>query len=227
MGGGNTAPAVRVGETVRRVAGPWTPNVHRLMSALRAAGVAFVPEPRGLDAEGREVVEYVAGDCPVYPLPEWAWGDAALAQVARALRVLHDATAGLDLPRDGWRVSAVDPVEVVCHGDVAPYNSVWRDGTLVALIDWDHAVPAPRGWDLGHAAYRFVSLTAPSNADGRAASDDEKRRRLALFCEAYGGASPDDVLHWARVRVADLIARDGPHRAIYERDAEWLAAFRT
>ncbi len=43
MPGGNTAPVVRVGDTVRRVAGPWTPNVAALMTGLRSAGVPGVP----------------------------------------------------------------------------------------------------------------------------------------------------------------------------------------
>jgi hypothetical protein len=222
MPGGFTAPVVRMGDTVRRQAGPWTPNVHALMAGLRAAGVDVVPEPRGLDDEGREVVAYVAGDCPIYPLPEWVWTDGALRQVATALRALHDATTTLALPRTGWRRDAVEPADVVCHGDVAPYNSVWRDERLVAFIDWDHAMPAPRGWDLGYAAYRFVSLTAPANDDGRQAGWDEQRRRLHVFCEAYGGADPDDVLRWATVRLDDLVSNDGPHRAVYEEDARWL-----
>jgi aminoglycoside phosphotransferase (APT) family kinase protein len=207
MPGGNTAPVVRVGDTVRRVAGPRTEHVHALMRALRDAGVPYVPEPRGLDDEGREVVEYVAGDVPIYPLPEWAWTDDALCQVARALRRVHDA-----LP------------DVVCHGDVAPYNTVWRDGRLLAFIDWDLARVGPRGWDLGHAAYRFVSLTAPDNPDGRPGDEAEQRRRLALFCDTYG-ADADETLEWAGTRVDGLIER-GLHRAVYERDAAWIRTLR-
>jgi len=222
MPGGFTAPVVRLGDTVRRTAGPWTPNVQALMRALRAAGASAVPEPRGLDAEGREVVEYVAGDCPIYPVPEWGWTDEALRQVARALRAVHDASP--TMPRTGWRRAAIEPVEVICHGDVAPYNTVWRDARLVAFIDWDFAVPAPRGWDLGYAAYRFASLTDPANADGRPGDRTEQRRRLEVFCEAYGGADPGDVTRWAIVRLDDLVANDGPHRAVYERDAAWLRA---
>ncbi|MBW3647177.1 MAG: hypothetical protein KY440_05315 [Actinobacteria bacterium] len=32
---------IRVGSTVRRVAGPWTPNVAALLTGLHAAGVRF------------------------------------------------------------------------------------------------------------------------------------------------------------------------------------------
>jgi hypothetical protein len=224
MAGGNTAPAVRVGDSVHRVAGPWTPLVQRLMRGLREAGVAVVPEPRGLDAEGREVVAYVAGDCPLYPLPGWVWADDVLVQVGSALRAVHDASAGLGLPRDGWRWDAVEPVEVVCHGDVAPYNTVWRDGRLVAFIDWDYAVPAPRGFDLGYAAYRFVSLTPRGHPDGRDSDWTEQRRRLALLCDAYGGADPGDVLRWAIVRLDRLVENGSPHAALYASDAAWLRA---
>ena len=76
MVGGHTAPVVRVGDTVRRVAGPWTPQVAAFMTGLRAAGVTGVPEHRGLDERGCEVVAWVEGDVPVYPMPPWAWDDA-------------------------------------------------------------------------------------------------------------------------------------------------------
>ena len=222
MAGGHTAPVVRIGDSVRRVAGPWTPLVHRLMAGLRAAGVGVVPEPRGLDAEGREVVAYVAGDCPVYPLPPWVWDDDVLRQVGAALRAVHDASAALGLPRDGWRLPPVEPAEVVCHGDVAPYNAVFRDRRLVAFIDWDHALWAPRLYDLGYAAYRFVTLTPPGHPDGLTQPDSERDRRLALLCAAYGGADPAEVLRWALLRLDLLVATGSPHAPLYAADAAWL-----
>ena len=221
--GGNTAPVVRVGDTVRRTAGPWTAQVHALMNGLRASGCDVVPEPRGIDAEGREVVEYVPGECPIYPVPPWVWHDDVLVQVAHALRRVHDVSATLLLgDGTGWRLKRIEPAEVVCHSDVAPYNTVWRAGRLVAFIDWDHAVPAPRGWDLGYAAHRFVSLTPPDNRDGRTADPDEQWRRVGVLCDAYGGADPVDVVRWALVRVERLVANAGPHTATYVGDAAWI-----
>lgn len=238
--GGHTAPVVRVGDTVRRVAGPWTPAVAALLTGLRAAGVEGVPEHLGLDEDGREVVAWVAGEVPVYPLPPWAWDDAVLVDVARTVRQVHDAAAGLDLPRTGWRRPAVEPVETVCHGDVAPYNAVFDGGRLVGLIDWDHALPAPRLWDLGYLAYRFVSLTPPGHRDGRPGPGPpaEQWRRVRLLCEAYGGVEPEDVVRWAARRLEDLIewsygqaaagdvalqrTIDLGHVALYEGDLEWV-----
>jgi hypothetical protein len=51
---------VRVGDTVRRTAGPWTPAVHALLRHVRAEGFTQVPEPRGLDEHGREVLSSMA-----------------------------------------------------------------------------------------------------------------------------------------------------------------------
>ena len=216
--GGNTAPVVRVGDTVRRVAGPWTPRVAALMTGLRAAGAPGVPEHRGLDEQGREVVEYVEGEVPIYPMPSWLWDDAVLTDVGRGLRRLHDASAQLELPRTGWRRDAVEPVEVVCHGDVAPYNCVFVDRRLVAFIDWDHALPGPRLRDLGEAAYRFVSLTPLGHPDGLELPPAEQWRRVDVLCRAYGEVGAADVIRWAALHLEDLIAYS------YERAAAGDAA---
>ena len=238
--GGHTAPVFRVGDTVRRVAGPWTPAVASFMTGLRRAGVDVVPAHFGLDEDGREVVAWVDGEVPAYPLPSWAWNDQVLLDVARATRVVHDVAASLVLPRTGWRRPAVEPVETVCHGDLAPYNCAFDGGRLVGLIDWDYAVPGPRLWDLGYLAYRFISLTPPGNRDGRPGSGPpaDQWRRVALLCEAYGGVEPVDVVRWAARRLEDLIAYsyaeaaagnaalqntiDLGHVRLYEGDLEWV-----
>ena len=204
--GGNTAPVVRVGDTVRRVTGPWTPNVAALMTGLRAAGVQEVPEHRGMDEQGREVVGYVEGEVPIYPMPAWLWDDRVLHEVGAAVRRVHDASASLDLPLHGWRREAVEPVEVICHGDVAPYNCVFVDRRLVALIDWDYALPGPRLRDLGEAAYRFVSVTPPGHPDGLELTDAEQWRRVGVLCAAYGDVAAADVVRWAALHLEDLIA---------------------
>lgn len=236
--GGNMGEVVRLAGTVRRPSGPWTGQVQQLMAPLREAGLEFVPQPRGIDNLGRKVVDYVEGDVGIYPMPDWVWSDQLLTDVGRFLRRLHEVTRRLPKPCDGWRREPVAPTEVICHSDVAPYNVVCRDGRLVAVIDWDFAVPAPPGWDLGYAAYRWISLTAPGHPDGRASTVDEQRRRLRLLCDAYGGMAPSEVLAWAVRRLDDLVdysdarAADGDpaftatvaagHVELYRQDARWL-----
>jgi hypothetical protein len=197
---------VREGETRRRAAGPWTPSVQALLAHVRARGVDWVPEPFGLDEQGREVVGFLAGDVHGYPLPAWMWDDAVLVAAARRLRVYHDATAGF--PRSGrtWRLAGHAPEEVVCHNDFAPYNFVFRGRELVGVIDFDTASPGPRAWDLAYLAYRLVPLTAPGNPDALASSADERRRRLERLCTAYGRADPADVIAILPARLDELAA---------------------
>ena len=63
--GGNASTGVmRVGDTVRRPAGPHTPAVHELLLYLRAAGFEGAPRPLGIDERGREVLTFIRGTVP-------------------------------------------------------------------------------------------------------------------------------------------------------------------
>lgn len=55
--GGNVGGAVRIGQTVRRPTGPWTPAVHAVLSHLSSAELAAVPRVHGVDVRGREVLD--------------------------------------------------------------------------------------------------------------------------------------------------------------------------
>lgn len=183
---GGVNQVVRSGATVRRPAGPWTPAVHALLGHLRAHGFTGAPRAHGFDGEGREVLDFVAGEVPGYPLPAHVRSDDTLAAVGRLLRGYHDATAGFPATLGAtWYFPPRDPAEVICHGDVAPYNCVFRDGRPVALIDFDTAHPGPRVWDVAYAAYRFVPLSDASSPA------PEQGRRLRLFADAYGLGEAD------------------------------------
>ncbi len=171
---------MRIGDTVRRRTGPWTPAVHALLAHLAERGFEGAPRVHGLDDQGREILDYMPGEVSVFPSTD---DDSTLPVVARLLRRYHDAT--VDFPADGlvWDIAPREPVEVICHGDVAPYNSITRDGRVVAFIDFDTAHPGPRLWDVAYAAYRFVPLNEPDN---NVLPPDRQLRRLRDFCDAYG-----------------------------------------
>ena len=60
--GGNVSSGVeRVGDTVRRPAGVWTPAVHALLHHLHTVGFQGAPRPLGLDEQGREVLTFIPG----------------------------------------------------------------------------------------------------------------------------------------------------------------------
>ncbi|PZP13744.1 MAG: hypothetical protein DI611_14010 [Brachybacterium faecium] len=181
LAGGNMGPVFRRGDRVLRSSGPWTPSVHRLLEHCRAVGMDAVPRPFGIEADGREVLEFLPGVVPAYPMPAWVWEPAALRSSAALLRRFHDASASAD--RSGpWRSAPREPAEVVCHNDVAPYNVVFREGQAAGLIDLDFASPGPRIWDLAYLAYRVVPLST-DRADGF--TDAERLERLALLLDTY------------------------------------------
>lgn len=212
LSGGNVTPVVRVGQTVRRAAGPWTPAVQALLRHLEARGYSGAPRALGYDATGREVLSFVAGDAGHEPLPPALWSDEALCAVARLIRAYHDASAGFVPPPDAaWQLVYPDAArhEVLCHNDLAPYNTVYDGASPVAFIDFDMAGPGPRAWDLAYAAYRFVPLEQTGGEDRQRLSPavpDTQARRLRLFCDAYGIISPRDVLALVVPRIEQMCA---------------------
>ncbi|NUR52089.1 MAG: aminoglycoside phosphotransferase family protein [Hamadaea sp.] len=186
---GGVNAVVRRGSLLHRPAGPWSPTVQALLRHLADAGFPGAPRAHGFDDDGHEIVDFVAGDVPGYPMPDYVWSSETLVATARLLRAYHEATAGF--AADGpWYQPAREPAEVVCHGDVAPYNTVFRAGHPVALIDFDTAHPGPRVWDIAYAVYRFVPLGGPANHDRRG-TVAEQADRVRLFCDAYGLPAAD------------------------------------
>jgi hypothetical protein len=86
--GGNVGGAVRVGDTVRRATGPWTPAVHGLLDYLAAAGLTGVPRVLGFDDQGREILEYLPGTAYGEQVP-----DDVLADAMRWLAEYHRVVA--------------------------------------------------------------------------------------------------------------------------------------
>lgn len=122
LSGGNMQPVAKVGDTVRRVAGPWTEAVHALLEVLARGGVAEAPRALGIDDAGREVLAYLPGTILDDAPASVRWSEAMLAQAGRLLRRVHDASEALALDDRVWRTAVHVPVEVVCHNDFAPHN---------------------------------------------------------------------------------------------------------
>lgn len=242
-GGNVSADVVRVGDTVRRPTGPWTPAVHALLDHLHAVGCPGAPRPLGIDERGREILTFAPGSA-VWP-DRFALLDPErrLARVGRLIRELHDAAADFTPPPDAaWqRLLPPDGAEQIVHHDLAPWNLVVPDDGEVdgggwQFIDWDGAGPGTRLGDLAYAAHGFLPLSADPafrRADAVAA------RRLRVLVDAYGLDEPQrrDLvpLLTARTRAMhDFLAarsaageepwgtlwRDG-HGEVWRRDAAY------
>jgi len=233
LAGGNMNAVSRVGDTVRRGVGPWTARVHQLLAHLRAKGILEVPAPLGFDEQGREILTYIPGLVGNDPIPESLRADSVLIAAARLLRRMHDATQDVaQIWQDGWQAPTRPPVEVICHGDFAPYNCVFEQDKLVGVIDFDNAHPGNRQWDLAYALYRFAPLTDPSNPDGYGTTSTQCRR-VRLFCDEYGLQDRSTILQSIKLRLAYMAdflrqgAAKGDKRMQANIDAGHLAIYTT
>jgi hypothetical protein len=183
----NAGAVVRVGPHVLRPAGPHVESVHALLRHVRRNGFEGVPEPVGIEPDGRERLVFVEGDVPVPPYPAWAQADDVLASVAALLRRYHDATAGFAPPSGAtWSEELGDAAggPVLCHDDVCLENVVFRDGEAVALLDFDFAAPGRPEFDLATMARMCVPVDPDSSVFGFAPND--AATRLRVVADAYG-----------------------------------------
>lgn len=224
--GGTLNRVVRVGDTVRRPTGPWTPAVHSLLRHARDRGFEAAPEPLGIDDAGREILSFIPGTTVGWSLP---WppiirSDDMLVQVGRTLARYHRAVA--DFRPDGevpWQLgtAAVAPGQIVCHHDMAPYNTVIEGDRLVGLIDWDLAGPAPAVSDLAFAAWQWVPLHGPATTAYLGwSAPPERGRRLRLLLDAYGLAERagfvDAVVERVRFNRSTMLRRAAEGNAAYQ-----------
>ncbi|GAA3034305.1 aminoglycoside phosphotransferase family protein [Streptosporangium longisporum] len=205
--GGGVNEVVRIGATVRRPTGPWSPAVHGLLRHLRARGFTASPAVHGVTGDGFEILDFLPGEVSNYPVTPAAASTEALESAAELLRSYHDAT--VEHARDvtgGWMLPARAPVEVVCHGDYAPHNCVLDGDRVVGIIDFDTAHPGPRLWDVAYAVYRWAPLTAPANNDGFGTAA-EQARRARLFCDRYrlGAAGRSGLVDTVIARLHALV----------------------
>jgi Ser/Thr protein kinase RdoA (MazF antagonist) len=178
--GNVTAGIVRVGDTVRRPAGPHTDAVDALLTHLHEVGFTGAPRPLGRDGRGRQVLEFVPGEMTMEIDPR------DLPDIGRMLRDLHAATAEFTPPPGAVWHTEIPPVgvpgspagELICHHDAAPWNLVRAERGWV-LIDWDNAGPGSRAWELAYASLTCCGMRPEQPVPESAA-------RLRSFVVGFG-----------------------------------------
>jgi hypothetical protein len=185
----NAGAVVRVGKYVLRPSNPHTELIHRLLRHVRRNGFDGVPEPAGIDPDGRERLVFVPGDVAWPPFPSWAQSDEALASMADLLARFHVATKGFVAPAGSmWNGELADPAggASLCHNDVCVENVVFRDGQAVALLDFDFAAPGRPLYDLAQMAKMCVPLDTSDDAAVWGRGSLDPFRRLRIVADGYG-----------------------------------------
>jgi Phosphotransferase enzyme family len=168
-GGNISGEIVRVGATVRRPTGPWTPSVHALLWHLEQGGFTGAPKVLGTDRVGREVVEYIPGEVPWPAAHRRLLGSVdRVARMGALLRAFHDAVADFDPGENAiWQFPemAADAAAhaderglIICHNDPTAWNLVINDERW-AFIDWDAAGPRPAIWDVAYCALGVIPIS--------------------------------------------------------------------
>jgi aminoglycoside phosphotransferase (APT) family kinase protein len=205
------------------------PNVaadeFRLLQQLHSAGIP-VPKPLHLDASGdllstpAIVIEFVEGK------PESSPSD--VLRLAETLIQIHELDRSrfdlsflrrrdaLPPKRDGVDERVRDALErawplpqrneaVLLHGDFWPGNTLWNDGRLVAVVDWEDAAVGDPLADLGYARLELLWAFLPEAMNSF--SEHYLSRQSAL--------EATDLAYWdlyAVLRLATQIPGFGLHR---------------
>lgn len=193
--GGNMGGAVRIGDTVRRQTGRWTPSVHAFLTHLHAAGLRGVPRVHGYDERGREVLDYLPGE--VVDIDTELLSEPRLSDFGRWTKEFHLAQVGFDDPGP-WRYGGEVRHSITGHNDLAPYNACFEGDRLVGVFDWDIAGPATVLMDLGVLAWGAVPLFRDVGATLTA-------HRLEVLADAYDGPHAADILRAVPDRMRQSI----------------------
>ena len=186
--GGREGRVFRSENKVYRPRGKWSETIHSLLSYIAENGFNAAPKPYGFDDTDNEILSYVEGEVFNYPLKGNIATIEALISAAKLLRLYHDASSSFLSHHSTelleWILPSREPMEIICHGDYAPYNVVLVGSEAVGIIDFDTAHPAPRIWDIAYAVYCWAPFkTHEYDAMGDLGSQSIRAKQ---FCDAYG-----------------------------------------
>jgi hypothetical protein len=193
---GNLGGAVRIGDTVRRPTGPWTPAVHALLDHL-ATRVPHIPRVLGVDERGREILSYLPGRVVDQRNETERLTAGQIVALVRWTRQFHRAVADFRHPGP-WRYFPVAGPALIGHNDIAPYNACFRGDELVGVFDWDLAGPTTPLFELAFIAWNCVPLWEDVDP-GRAAE------RVGLIATGYGGFTGRQVLRAVPPRIQIML----------------------
>lgn len=196
--GGSINSVTRRGEIVYRTGGPWVPAIHAVLDHLEQTGFPFSPKALGVDAQGREMIAYLPGEPMFRPWRPVMFTDDALVQAATLLRDLHAATRDMVMPAETkWRSGAAAKTagQIIRHGDLGPWNTLWQADRITGLIDWDFAEPGLPLPDLAQMALYFVPLRGEEHwCEAGFPEQPDFAHRLGVLCGGYGSFTPNEVV---------------------------------
>ncbi len=143
-GGRSTDGVVRVGDTLRRPHKQESEFVNSVLKYLEEQGYPYSQRYLGLDECSRDTFAFIEGYVP------GEIGNTTLSQRCAFMKIvknLHDVSS--DFAPEG---------KVICHNDLSPCNTVFRNDIPVAIIDWDSAAFGERWEDLTYILWLWINI---------------------------------------------------------------------
>jgi thiamine kinase-like enzyme len=247
--GGNVSNVYRSGNTVRRELKPESTKIHKLLKHIENKGYNYSPKFLGIDEKGREILSFIEGEAGNYPIKQYMWADNVLREIAKMLRLYHEAVRDFPL-EENWETidNTPKPFEVMCHNDFAIYNIVFNQKKPVGIIDFDVAAPGPRLWDIAYTLYTCVPLSRVYQTQtgeqvfyNSSQHAGRIKQRVKLFFESYGEAIKEGYLEMVLLRLEGLCTYmkrkasegdtvfqkmiDEGHLEHYEKDIEFIRQY--
>jgi aminoglycoside phosphotransferase (APT) family kinase protein len=229
------------GRAVLRVGGAEEAAVQaRAETAMPIADEHGVPVPNVLgsrvsDDESLLLIEWIEGSSaqPAEPDPARLealgamatvifranLGDIELPRVTRPIGDLDFAALRTAQPhplleRASRRLEGAPPEARtgLVHGGLWSGNTLWRDGGIVAVIDWDRAGEGPAGVDLGslrlEAAMAFGVEASDHVLTGWERESGEPAQDVAYWDAVAAASTPPDLTRFADLAAATLARPD-------------------
>ena len=219
---GRVTEFIRIGDTVRRPATANTESMRQLLVHLERAGFDGASRVVGSEPGGSLVLTWMDGWVPA-DSEAWKLDAGALETVGELLRAYHDCAADFT-PEAGFEEGpqAVTDGQVVCHGDIAPRNTVFRDERAVAFIDREGIFVSEPIWDLAHALRQFGPVCDDQDPLVRDwPTLPNRSERIAALLRGYR-LDAFQAEHLANMVVVVI---DGCRRSVARKAADGIPAF--
>ncbi|GAA4172002.1 hypothetical protein GCM10022287_12160 [Gryllotalpicola koreensis] len=165
------------------------------------------PDPARLEALGAMAAVIFRADL----------GDIELPHVSRPIDgvdfdALRTASPHPLLERAARRLDGMHPESPtgLVHGDLWPGNTLWRDGEIVAVIDWDCAGRGPAGVDLASLRLDAALSWGPEASDHVLAGWEREAAEPAqdvAYWDAVAGVNTPPDLGWFVETTIEAIDR--------------------
>ena len=143
--GGRSTPGVyRIGDVVHRPHSPASEFYAPFLKYLEAKGLELTHRLIGVE-NGEDLFTFIEGYVPE-EIGETT--EDQLCDFMRIVKTLHDESSDY----------LMDSSKVVCHNDLSPCNTVFRDDVPVAVIDWDGAAVGERWQDLTYVIWLWTNI---------------------------------------------------------------------